>query len=68
MKKIFILLLVSSLGFLACNNSSNETSTEPSSDSSVIEPSAGNPPVNPADTMIHSDTTSAATDSSVVHP
>lgn len=64
MKKLFILLTISSLGFLACNNSANEESTEVSSDSSVIEPSAGNPPVNPADTLINSDTTSALIDSS----
>ncbi|MGC4232015.1 MAG: hypothetical protein QM594_03305 [Niabella sp.] len=65
MKKLLILLTISSLGFLACNNAANEESTEVSSDSSVIEPSLGNPPVNPADTMINADTTPAATDSSI---
>ncbi|HMR85596.1 MAG TPA: hypothetical protein PKE30_20780 [Niabella sp.] len=50
---------------MACNNAANEESTEVSSDSSVIEPSTGNPPVNPADTMIiNADTTPVTTDSS----
>lgn len=65
MKKLLILLTISSLSFLACNNAANEESTEVSSDSSVIEPSTGNPPVNPADTMIiNADTTPVTTDSS----
>ncbi len=64
MKKLLILLAISSLGFLACNNTANEESTEVSSDSSVIEPSTGNPPVNPADTMVNADTTPVTTDTS----
>lgn len=67
MKKLFILFAISSLGFVACNDASNEEGTESvevSADSSSVDPSLGNPPVNPTDTMVNLDTTSASADTS----
>ncbi|HTG57524.1 MAG TPA: hypothetical protein VL943_14705 [Niabella sp.] len=63
MKKLFILFAISSLGFIACNNASEG---EGSSDTTVVDPTLGNPPVNPTDTMVNLDTTSAATDTSAI--
>ena len=68
MKKVLFLLAISSLGFVACNNSADGNSTEDStamSDSTVIDPTVGNPPVNPTDTMVNVDTTTAPTDTSL---
>ncbi len=70
MKKLFILFAISSLGFVACNNASegegNSDSTGTGSDSSVVDPTLGNPPVNPTDTMVNLDTTTAIEDSSAI--
>ncbi len=70
MKKLFILFAISSLGFVACNNASegegNPDSVNVSSDTSVVDPTLGNPPVNPTDTMVNLDTTTSAADSSAV--
>lgn len=63
MKKLFILFAISSLGFVACNNASEG---ETSSDTTVVDPTLGNPPVNPTDTMVNLDTTTAAEDSSAI--
>ncbi|WP_114790884.1 hypothetical protein U0035_20960 [Niabella yanshanensis] len=63
MKKLFILFAISSLGFVACNNASEG---EGNSDTTVVDPTLGNPPVNPTDTMVNLDTTSAATDTSAI--
>ena len=69
MKKLFIILSISTLGFVACNNSANnnntEDSTELSADSSATSPSLEAPPVNPSDTVVNLDTTAEVTDSAV---
>ena len=66
MKKLFILFAISSLGFVACNNAADgegaEDSTSMMTDSSVVDPTLGNPPVNPTDTMVNVDTMAAPTD------
>ncbi len=70
MKKLFILFAISSLGFVACNNAAEgeggADSTNLSSDTTAVDPTLGNPPVNPTDTMVNLDTTTAAEDSSAV--
>ncbi|MCH5598583.1 hypothetical protein [Niabella ginsengisoli] len=69
MKKLFFLLAISSLGFVACNNAADGDSTEDTTlvttDSSAIDPTLGNPPVNPTDTMVNLDTTTTPTDTTV---
>ncbi|WP_346237199.1 hypothetical protein ABDK00_011785 [Niabella insulamsoli] len=69
MKKLFFLLVISSLGFVACNNAADgeggEDTTIISADSTVVDPTLGNPPVNPTDTMVNLDTTTTPTDTSV---
>lgn len=66
MKKLFILFAISSLGFVACNNASESEDSTETSDTSVVDPTLGNPPVNPTDTMVNLDTT-AATDSAAIN-
>ncbi|MGE9314148.1 hypothetical protein ACLOAU_21015 [Niabella sp. CJ426] len=70
MKKLFILFAISSLGFVACNNASegegNSDSTGTSSDTTAVDPTLGNPPVNPTDTMVNLDTTAVSSDSSAI--
>lgn len=70
MKKLFILFAISSLGFVACNNAAegegSADSLNVSADSSAVDPTLGNPPVNPTDTMVNLDTTTAAQDSSAI--
>ncbi len=70
MKKLFILFAISSLGFVACNNASegegNSDSTNVSADTTAVDPTLGNPPVNPTDTMVNLDTTAAPSDSSTI--
>lgn len=69
MKKLFILFAISSLGFVACNNAAEgegSADSTNSSDTSAVDPTLGNPPVNPTDTMVNLDTTAAATDTSAI--
>ncbi|ULT42060.1 hypothetical protein KRR40_47290 [Niabella defluvii] len=55
---------------MACNNASegegNSDSTNVSADTTAVDPTLGNPPVNPTDTMVNLDTTAAPSDSSTI--
>jgi len=69
MKKLFFLLIISSLSFAACNNATESTTeSAPEGDTSAViaDPALGNPPINPADTMVNLDTTAVPADSSAV--
>ncbi|MFT4095201.1 MAG: hypothetical protein QM640_16340 [Niabella sp.] len=66
MKKLFIALVISIIGFVACDNSANNKEGT-SQDTSVTEPVTGNPPVNPADTMPSIDSTSPSATDTAVH-
>lgn len=60
MKKLFIVLAVASLGFVACNN---EAETETTADTTVVAPVEATPDttvVTPADTTVVADTTTKA--------
>ncbi len=56
MKKLFIVLAVASLGFVACNN---EAETETTADTTVapVEATPDTAVVTPADTTVVADTT-----------
>lgn len=57
MKKLFILFAVASVGFVACNNSAENSTTD---DTVAVEPVTvdTNTVIAPADTMVNLDTNS----------
>jgi hypothetical protein len=57
MKKLFIVLAVASLGFVACNN---ESKTETKEDTTTVTPTDTSSTVPPVDTTSTMDTTAKA--------
>lgn len=63
MKNTFIVLIFMFLAVVSCTNSDNNNgndTTSSSSGASIAEPVVGNPPINPTDSMMNIDSTSAS--------